>query len=332
MAIHRKWFAAWAYRAGLVVSLVLGAVAIVRSDGTSRADEDEVQKAMIKKVKPSVVLVAVNGGVAAGSGCVVDATQGLIITNFHVVHGSSTATVRFTDDPDSKEYPVAGFLDVQPGKDLALIKLASIPKDRKLIAVKLSEKLPSPGDPVFTFGGPLGWGGTVAKGMVGNIRTTAEADEVSKRFHDAGTHNFLIHYDRDAKWIQHDAPMTHGNSGGPLVSLGGEVLGLNTWHFMNRGSEGQNLNFAGSSIYIRAMLSRAGNVVKKLSELPKVKYLEAAPGGGDPDKTLAAWKNSASGWTSSIIGSRTRTGSSSRFPSPTRTFPCGEVLRVGTST
>ena len=70
MAIHRKRFAAWAFRVGLALSLVWGVTAILR------ADEDEEQKTMIKRVKPSVVLVSINGGTSLGSGCVVDATQG----------------------------------------------------------------------------------------------------------------------------------------------------------------------------------------------------------------------------------------------------------------
>ena len=93
--------------------------------------------------------VTINGGMSLGSGCVIDATLGLVITNFHVVNGANKCTVAFvadkdtTKDKDSKltEYPVNGYIEVQPGKDLALIKV-TVPKERKLKALPLAEKPP----------------------------------------------------------------------------------------------------------------------------------------------------------------------------------------------
>ena len=114
----------------------------------------------------------------------------------------------------------------------------------------------------------------MAKGMVGKIRTTAEVH---------------MPYNNDATWIQHDAPMTHGNSGGPLVNLKGEVIGLNTLG----GYGGQNLNFAISSLHIRDLLAHAGSAAKPFSQLPLVKWLPKRCSSATPTRRWPPGRNSA---------------------------------------
>ena len=88
MRVDQKRFAVWAYRACLAASLVFSVAAIVR------ADEDDDRAALIKRIRPSVVRVTINGGMSLGSGCVIDATLGLVITNFHVVNGATSVPWR----------------------------------------------------------------------------------------------------------------------------------------------------------------------------------------------------------------------------------------------
>ena len=287
MKDQRKSFAVWAYGACFVALLALGLAAI-------GADEDEEREALIQRIRPSIVRVTLNGGMSLGSGCVVDATLGLVITNFHVVKGAKKVTVAFVADRDTAkdnkptEYPVDGYIEVQPGKDLALLKV-NVPKERKLKALKLAKKLPVQGEKVLTFGASKGLLDTVAAGMVSAIRTTGDVNAILQRFF-GDKHG--LGYDSDANWVQHDAPMSPGNSGGPLVNAKGEVVGLNTWTPNFQGDSGQRLNFSISSLHVRALVSRASNVVHPWSQLPKggPGHESMDVGGGDADKTLAAWK------------------------------------------
>jgi hypothetical protein len=95
----------------------------------------------------------------------------------------------------------------------------------------------------------------------------------------------------DCVWIQHDAPISHGNSGGPLVNRKGEVLGLNTLGLGALGG-GENLNCAISAKHLRELYAKAGSQPQAWSTLPKGKGPDNTDfvGGGDPVKTLAAWK------------------------------------------
>ena len=266
----------------------LAAAALMATAAAARA---ETQQELIKRVNPSVVEIrnTEERGHSLGSGFVVDAKMGLIFTNFHVVNDAKQITVVFTADKDGKEYPTEGFLEVLPEKDLCLLKM--VPGAKKLQQLKVADKLPVQGEPVYTFGSSITLSGTVAHGMVTSIRNGLEIRTIFDQFNGKGCFKSTLHYDNDCVWIQHDAPMSHGNSGGALVNKKGEVLGLNTWCFDPSG-QGQQLNFAISAKHIKELLLRAGSAPKPWSALPKGKgpgHGEFS-GGGNPEKTLAAWK------------------------------------------
>jgi len=146
-------------------------------------------------------------GTAQGSGFLIS-EDGYAVTNNHVVEHASTVEVS-TDD--GKTY-TAKVIGTDPRTDLALIKIDG----GRFPYVKLADTLPRVGDWVLAVGNPFGLGGTVTAGIV------------SARGRDIGTGP----YD---DFIQIDAPVNKGNSGGPTFNTEGSVIGVNTAIFSPSG-------------------------------------------------------------------------------------------------
>jgi serine protease Do len=142
-----------------------------------------------------------------GSGFFISA-DGYAVTNNHVVEKAESVQVT-TDDGKTHKAKVIG---ADPRTDLALIKV----EDGPFPYVKLSEKTPRIGDWVLAVGNPFGLGGTVTAGIV------------SARGRDIGASA----YD---DFIQIDAPVNKGNSGGPTFDTDGNVIGVNTAIFSPSG-------------------------------------------------------------------------------------------------
>jgi serine protease Do len=141
---------------------------------------------------------------AVGSGFIVDKT-GYIMTNYHVVEDSSRITVQL----HSGEEFLAKIVGMDEETDLAVLKIEA---GRELPVVKLgdSEKA-KVGDWVLAIGSPFGLSQTVTAGIVSQVkRETPYTFEFPKKF------------------IQTDAAINRGNSGGPLVNMDGEVIGVNS--------------------------------------------------------------------------------------------------------
>ncbi len=140
---------------------------------------------------------------SAGSGVIVDAEQGIVITNYHVITNADEIQVGLQDGRNLK----AALVGVDPDLDIAVLK---IDNDR-LSEVKVtdSERL-QVGDFVIAIGNPFGLGQTVTTGIVSALGRTGLGIE--------GYENF----------IQTDASINPGNSGGALVNLNGELVGINT--------------------------------------------------------------------------------------------------------
>lgn len=143
-----------------------------------------------------------------GSGVVID-TSGNIVTNRHVVEGSTKVTVTFFDGTEA----TAKVVGTDPRTDVAVVRLDKIP--RTLTAARLgdSERL-EVGEWVLAVGSPLGLEQTVTAGIVSG------KGRAGRRVRMSG--------DRVRSYIQTDAKINPGNSGGPLVNLDGEVVGINT--------------------------------------------------------------------------------------------------------
>ena len=178
------------------LSIVIGVALAFRSASLARAQNSADINEMGKKIEPSVVTVKTDSGL--GSGFVVD-SSGLVMTNYHVIKGAKKAVVEFPSDKDKKAYLVEGFMAILPNKDLALIKIRA--GNRKLIALKVAEKLPARGEWVGTFGSPLGLALTASDGRISAIRTGTEMLELGKggatnAFGDSGD-------DPNSTWLQH---------------------------------------------------------------------------------------------------------------------------------
>ena len=139
---------------------------------------------------------------ALGSGFIID-KKGIVVTNNHVIEGAEDI---FVSVNGSKEYK-AKIIGADPYMDLAVLEIDS---DEEFIPVNFgnSDKARI-GDWVMAIGNPFGFGGTVTAGII------------SSRNRDIG----LTRYD---DFIQTDASINQGNSGGPLFNLDGEVIGINT--------------------------------------------------------------------------------------------------------
>jgi len=251
-------------------------VAVAWPFATAQEKQDLAQ--LVAQVDPSVVTIAVSDQ-SLGSGFVVD-RQGLILTNYHVIEGAKEAVVIF---PDKTRFKVEGFLAILPKKDLALLRIQ--PGTKQLQALRIAEQPPAKGEKVYAFGAPMGLSGSVSDGIVAAVRPGQDVRETLKNLTRRDLYVELLDYDLDARWIQTTAPISGGNSGGPLVSVRGEVVGVNTW--VN--AMGQNLNFALSAEHIKPMIAAAGNTVQPLSALPKPRPERRDAPKGDGKKTLALW-------------------------------------------
>ena len=146
---------------------------------------------------------------ALGSGFVIK-DSGIVITNNHVIQNAEGIFVKFTD---GKEYE-AKLVGTDPVSDIAVLKIKS---DKKFPAVKFGDSNKARvGDWVLAIGNPFGLGGTVTQGIISAI-------------------NRDINMGRYDNFIQTDASINQGNSGGPLFNMNGEVMGINTAIYSNSG-------------------------------------------------------------------------------------------------
>ncbi len=149
---------------------------------------------------------------ALGSGFIIS-SNGTVITNNHVIKGADDILVRVGGDKDYK----AEVLGADPLSDIAVLKIIS---EEKFVPVDFGDSDKSRiGDWVIAIGNPFGLGGTVTAGII------------SARNRDIG----LSRYE---DFIQTDASINQGNSGGPLFNMDGEVIGINTAILGQSGSIG----------------------------------------------------------------------------------------------
>jgi Do/DeqQ family serine protease len=193
---------------------------------------------MLEKVTPAVVniytkqVVRINNPIAEffgggripqerisqslGSGVVVDATRGLILTNNHVVEGADSVSVTLGDGRTFEAQPIGSDADT----DIAVIKINATGLHALPLADSQALRV---GDYVVAVGNPFGLGQTVTSGIVSAVGRSGLTG--------LGYQNF----------IQTDASINPGNSGGALVNLRGELVGINAASYNPRGSNAGNI-------------------------------------------------------------------------------------------
>ncbi|CAM5447261.1 S1C family serine protease [Streptomyces viridochromogenes] len=201
-----------------------------------------------KAVSPSIVEIKAqsNTGTSTGSGVIIT-SAGEIVTNNHVVSGASQVTVR-TDD--GKRY-TADVVGTDSGKDLALIKLKGA---SGLPAATLGDSgRVQVGDQVVAIGSPEGLTGTVTSGIVSaldrDVTVSTDEGQQQQQQPDGGwpfefggrqfngdTGSSTTTY----KAIQTDASLNPGNSGGALIDMNGNIIGINSAMYSAAGSSGSS--------------------------------------------------------------------------------------------
>ncbi len=141
---------------------------------------------------------------ALGSGVIINADKGYVVTNFHVINGADKITVQLHD---GREYK-AELVGADKMSDIALIKLDHA-KNLTEMKIADSDRL-NVGDFTVAIGNPFGLGQTVTSGIVSALGRTG------------------LNIENFENFIQTDAAINSGNSGGALVNLNGELIGINT--------------------------------------------------------------------------------------------------------
>lgn len=167
---------------------------------------------------------------SAGSGVIVDAAKGYVLTNHHVIKNAQQVVVTLKDRRQFQ----AKLVGTDPGTDIALLKIDA----RNLQALRFGDSdLINVGDFVVAIGNPFGLGQTVTSGIVSALGRSGLNIEGYEDF------------------IQTDASINPGNSGGALVNLKGELIGVNTAII---GPSGANvgIGFAVPSVMVKAVLDQ----------------------------------------------------------------------------
>jgi serine protease Do len=203
---------------------------------------------------------------AAGTGFIISAKDGFILTNNHVVDDATKIEVQFLGDEDDEAY-TAKVVGRDALTDSALIQLTEMPKHPLQEAKFGDSSQMAAGDWVMAIGNPFGYAHTVTIGVVSAIGRPYQALP-----------------QRQTEMIQTDAAINPGNSGGPLLNIRGEVIGINTAIISNERAGGIGnigIGFAVPINSVRELLPqlRQGKIVRGrigvlVSGMPRDSYEE----------------------------------------------------------
>ncbi|MGJ7901790.1 Do family serine endopeptidase [Lysobacter sp. 1R34A] len=205
---------------------VTPAVVSVHTKQTVRIRNPFANDPFFRRMFPNIPQERINESL--GSGVIIDAKNGYVLTNHHVIEGADEVSVTLADGRTIK----ADFVGSDPDTDIALMRVPA----QNLSAITLADSdALRVGDFVVAVGNPFGIGQTVTSGIVSAVGRSG--------LRGLGYQNF----------IQTDASINPGNSGGALVNLNGELIGINTASFNPQGSMAGNI---GLGFAIPANLAR----------------------------------------------------------------------------
>ena len=193
---------------------------------------------------------------AMGTGFLVDET-GLVLSNWHVADKATNMLLWTLPEGGNKsikflfekqDYYNASVIATNKKQDLALIKVNGLPKSIKPVNLGSDSKI-EVGDNVYAIGHPISYPWTFSFGMVSQVRKNFEWDYDENFTHTANV-------------IQMQTPISTGNSGGPLFSSEGQVVGINTLG----DTEGQNINFAVAVDQVKQFI-KDNPYIKKINPL-----------------------------------------------------------------
>ena len=177
----------------------------------------------LARIEPAMAKIEIMAGdeVAIGGGFVID-RRGWVATNDHVLGRWPTSAMR-VQLFGGETYRVARILARAPDRDMAILQLANALRDLTVVDLNYSGT-PSKGSRVFAYGHPHNNEFSLTQGIVSRVLTTSQLPRSAEQFVVRG-----IDSDPNHLWIQTDAGISPGNSGGPLISEDGQILGMNTW-------------------------------------------------------------------------------------------------------
>ena len=217
---------------GLLALLLAISLSTSWQPGARKLTQEDINAAVLKTLEttvlpsaaakaydaiiPSVVRVVAlgkskdgkeDGERSVGTGVVI-VDKGIILTNLHVVQGAESIRITFSDGLTS----TASITGVQPENDLAVLQAHKIPDDLTAATMRSTADL-RPGDEVMAVGYPFGIGPSASSGIVSGLKRHFRSPEGKQEL---------------TNLIQFDAAANPGNSGGPLVTMDGQVVGIVT--------------------------------------------------------------------------------------------------------
>ncbi|MGR3176799.1 MAG: S1C family serine protease [Candidatus Anammoxibacter sp.] len=209
---------------------------------------------LFKKCAPSVVYIVAENPegkwVSKGSGFFVG-DKCNVVTNYHVITNSLKSYVATIKDGNIyKRYKVNDIIAENKEQDIAILSLDIKPKSEPSLRINIA--LPTTGEDIIAIGNPQGYVQSISKGIVSAIREQEPYGQV----------------------IQMDVAVSPGSSGGPIINMNGEVIGMTT--FIDAHEESEGLNFAVPGKTIHELLKNIG--------IPEKQYAVLKDGASIQDK------------------------------------------------
>lgn len=228
------------------------AAGTVASTDAAGANENLDLSVLTDRVGRGLVLIRIkdsNGqNLGMGSGFLIS-PDGLVATNFHVMEEGATAEAEFRD---GGRVPITGYRAFDQKRDLAIVQLESVPADA--VPLELAGNLEvKQGSSVVAMGHPRGLRFTATEGIVSAVHKTSELPPDLRR---------QMECPDDQVWIQTSATIFSGNSGGPLLSRSGKVVGINSWI-----TRDVNFGFASAIQHLIELKSQVKEAVLGLAEV-----------------------------------------------------------------